>query len=242
MISRQIWCAKFLKVLPNHPPSRSTSFVQVKLLCIMEVSIQHSWRTPLFKTNSMMFWTILRLLTSTRLEENCGQVLTLLPKGLHSSQGQVTRTKWSMPKQWQQWRICHGMNGSNCTPNVTIVVRRVIVISILIALNTFNKSNQVRSYVDQSTNVLVLVDRHCLVTLVADCLVPLVVLNLDVISWRNQRQRRSFRLSKALFTNDKNDKEEEDKSNEKQDGDADNDQGVDDDVRAFLSLAGSLND
>ncbi len=65
-------------------------------------------------------------------------------------------------------------------PNVTIVVRRVI--SILIALNTFNKSNQARSYVDQSTNVLVLVDRRCLVPLVVDRLVPLVVLNLDVIS------------------------------------------------------------
>ncbi len=65
-------------------------------------------------------------------------------------------------------------------PNVAIVVRRVI--SVLIALNTFNKSNQVRLYVDQNTNVLVLIDRHCLVPLVADCLVPLVVLNLDVIS------------------------------------------------------------
>jgi hypothetical protein len=72
------------------------------------------------------------------------------------------------------------MNGSNCTPNVTIVVRRVI--SALIALNTFNKSNQARSYVDQSTIILVLVDLHCLVPLVADRLVPLVVLNLDVIS------------------------------------------------------------
>ncbi len=60
------------------------------------------------------------------------------------------------------------------------MVRRVI--SVLIALNTFNKSNQARWYVDQSTNVLVLVDRHCLVPLVADHLVPLVVLNLDVIS------------------------------------------------------------
>jgi hypothetical protein len=46
----------------------------------------------------------------------------------------------------------------------------------------------------------------------------------------------------ALFTNDKNNNEEEDKSNDKQDGDADNDQGVDDDVRAFLSLVGSLKD
>ncbi len=72
------------------------------------------------------------------------------------------------------------MNGSNCTPNVTIVVRRVI--SVLIALNTFNESNQARSYVDQSTNIMVLVDRHCLVPLVADRLVPLVMLNLDVIS------------------------------------------------------------
>ncbi len=99
-----------------------------------------------------------------------------------------------MPKQWQPWRICHGMNVSNCTPNVTIVLRRVI--SILIALNTFNKSNQARLYVDWSTNVMVLVDRHSLVPLVVDCLVPLVVLNLDVISWRNRRQRRSFRLSK----------------------------------------------
>jgi hypothetical protein len=65
-------------------------------------------------------------------------------------------------------------------PNVTIVVRRVI--SVLIALNTFNKSNQARLYVDRSTNVMVLVDRHCLVPLVVDRLVPLVVLNLDVIS------------------------------------------------------------
>ncbi len=44
----------------------------------------------------------------------------------------------------------------------------------------------------------------------------------------------------ALFTNDENDNEEEDESNENQDGDADNDQETDDDVRAFLSLAGSL--
>ena len=60
------------------------------------------------------------------------------------------------------------------------MVRRIIY--VLIALNTFNKSNEARSYVDQSTNVLVLVDRHYLVPLVADRLVPLVVLNLDVIS------------------------------------------------------------
>ena len=46
----------------------------------------------------------------------------------------------------------------------------------------------------------------------------------------------------ALFRNDENDNEEEDKSNNKQDGDADNDQEVDDDVRAFLSLVGSLKD
>ncbi len=46
----------------------------------------------------------------------------------------------------------------------------------------------------------------------------------------------------ALFTNDKNNIEEEDESNDKQDGDADNDQEVDDDVRAFLSLVGSLKD
>jgi hypothetical protein len=46
----------------------------------------------------------------------------------------------------------------------------------------------------------------------------------------------------ALFMNDKNDNEEEDESNDKQDEDADNNQGVDDDVRAFLSLAGSLKD
>ncbi len=46
----------------------------------------------------------------------------------------------------------------------------------------------------------------------------------------------------ALFTNDEINNEEEDKSNDKQDGDADNNQGVDDDVRAFLSLAGSLKD
>jgi hypothetical protein len=65
-------------------------------------------------------------------------------------------------------------------PNATIVVRRVIC--VLIALNTFNKSNQARSYVDQSTNDMVLVYRHCLVPLVVDCLVPLVVLNLDVNS------------------------------------------------------------
>ena len=62
------------------------------------------------------------------------------------------------------------------------MVRKVI--SVLIALNTFNRSNEVRSYVDQSTNVLVLVDHHCLVPLVMDrhYLVPLVVLHLDVIS------------------------------------------------------------
>ncbi len=46
----------------------------------------------------------------------------------------------------------------------------------------------------------------------------------------------------ALFTNDKNNNEEEDESNDEQDGDADNNQGVDDDVRVFLSLAGSLKD
>jgi hypothetical protein len=42
--------------------------------------------------------------------------------------------------------------------------------------------------------------------------------------------------------NDKNNIEEEDESNDKQDGDADNNQGVDDDVWAFLSLVGSLKD
>ncbi len=46
----------------------------------------------------------------------------------------------------------------------------------------------------------------------------------------------------ALFTNDENDNEEEDESNDKQDGDADNNQEVDDDVRAFPSLVGSLKD
>ena len=46
----------------------------------------------------------------------------------------------------------------------------------------------------------------------------------------------------ALFTNDENDNEEADESNYKQDGDADNDEEVDDDVRAFLSLVGSLKD
>ncbi len=54
---------------------------------------------------------------------------------------------------------------------------------------------------------------------------------------------KAFLLAfQAFFTNDENNNEEEDESNEKQDGDADNDQGVDDDVRAFLSLAGSLKD
>jgi hypothetical protein len=46
----------------------------------------------------------------------------------------------------------------------------------------------------------------------------------------------------ALFTNDENNNEEEDESNDIQDGDADNNQEVDDDVRAFLSLVGSLKD
>ena len=46
----------------------------------------------------------------------------------------------------------------------------------------------------------------------------------------------------ALFTNDENDNVEEDESNDKQDGGADNDQEVDDDLRAFLSLSGSLKD
>ncbi len=46
----------------------------------------------------------------------------------------------------------------------------------------------------------------------------------------------------SLFTNDENDNEEEDECNYKQDGDADNNQEVDDDVRAFLSLVGSLKD
>jgi hypothetical protein len=46
----------------------------------------------------------------------------------------------------------------------------------------------------------------------------------------------------ALFTNDKNDNEEEDETNDKQDGDADSNQEVDDDVRACLSLVGSLKD
>jgi hypothetical protein len=46
----------------------------------------------------------------------------------------------------------------------------------------------------------------------------------------------------ALFTNDKNNNEEEDESNYKQDGDADNGQEVGDDVQAFLSLVGSLKD
>ncbi len=44
----------------------------------------------------------------------------------------------------------------------------------------------------------------------------------------------------SLFMNDENKNEEEDKSNENQDEDADNNQEADDDVRAFLSLAGSL--
>jgi hypothetical protein len=52
---------------------------------------------------------------------------------------------------------------------------------------------------------------------------------------------KAFLLTfQALFTNDKNDNEEEDESNDKQDGDADNNQEVDDDVQAFLSLVGSL--
>ena len=42
--------------------------------------------------------------------------------------------------------------------------------------------------------------------------------------------------------NDKNKNEEEDESNDNQDGDAYNNQEVDDDVRAFLSLVGSLKD
>ncbi len=54
---------------------------------------------------------------------------------------------------------------------------------------------------------------------------------------------KAFLLAfQALFTNDENDNEEEDENNDKQDGDADNDQEVDDDVRAFLSLVGSLKD
>ncbi len=52
---------------------------------------------------------------------------------------------------------------------------------------------------------------------------------------------KAFLLAfQALFTNDENDNEEEDKRNENQDGDAYNNQEADDGVQAFLSLAGSL--
>jgi hypothetical protein len=52
---------------------------------------------------------------------------------------------------------------------------------------------------------------------------------------------KAFLLAfQALFMNDENDNEEEYESNENQDGDADNNQEADDDVRTFLSLAGSL--
>ncbi len=60
---------------------------------------------------------------------------------------------------------------------------------------------------------------------------------------KEPKGRKAFLLAfQALFTNDKNDNEEEDESNDKQDGDVDNNQEVDDDVRAFLSLVGSLKD
>jgi hypothetical protein len=59
---------------------------------------------------------------------------------------------------------------------------------------------------------------------------------------KEPKAKAFFSAFQALFTNDKNNNEEEDGSNDKQDGDADNDQEVDDDVRAFLSLVGSLKD
>jgi hypothetical protein len=56
-----------------------------------------------------------------------------------------------------------------------------------------------------------------------------------------ERKARAFLLAfQALFTNDENNNEEEDENNENQDEDADNDQEADDDMGAFLSLAGSL--
>jgi hypothetical protein len=52
---------------------------------------------------------------------------------------------------------------------------------------------------------------------------------------------KAFLLTfQALFTNDENNDEEEYESNVNQDGDADNEQEADNDMWAFLSLAGSL--